>query len=169
MTGRDKDATWRTAGTLCRERDWSKPRLIHALQNREVHFRTWPPGHTIDWHDPTVISSLDLEASTVMIVQTVLMADGVPDLDCRTVGIEVLPPPDAEPASASAQWARAATRKLRDKKKIPEGARQADLARLLEAEAKTAVKAGELRHELKANYLENQLGPWGIWPLSSFA
>jgi hypothetical protein len=45
---------------------------------------------------------------------------------------------------------------------------KAELARLLEAEAQKAVKAGQLARALKASYLENQLTPWGIWPLSAF-
>jgi hypothetical protein len=77
---------------------------------------------------------------------------------------------DAEvPApSASAQWAFAATRRLLDENKIPEGTTKAELARLLESEAKKDVKAGRLGRELKASYLENQLDGWGIWPLNSF-
>jgi hypothetical protein len=83
--------------------------------------------------------------------------------------LALLPEPtDAEvPApSATAQWAIVTTRRLRDEHKIPEGTLKADLARLLEAEAEKAVKAGQLRRSLKATYLENQLSPWGIWPLS---
>jgi hypothetical protein len=150
------DAAWRAPCTL----GWSKPRVVHALQNREVDFRTWPPGHEaeIDWHAFETAHNFNLETGELSLV----------GLDLITVGIEVRVAADAE-LPASAQWARAATRKLRDKKKIPEGARLADLARLLEAEAKNAVKAGELHHELQASYLENQLKPWGIWPLSSFA
>jgi hypothetical protein len=77
---------------------------------------------------------------------------------------------DAEvPAlSASAQWAIATARHLRNERKIPQGILKAGLARLLEAESKNAVRAGRLRRELKASYLENQLTPWGIWPLDSF-
>jgi hypothetical protein len=85
--------------------------------------------------------------------------------------LALLPEPtDAEaPAlSASAQWAIAAARRLRDERKIPEGVKKADLARLLETEAEKAVRAGQLRRKLMASYLENQLAPWGIWPLSSF-
>jgi hypothetical protein len=168
VVGRDTDATWRSLGTLCRERDWSRPRLIYELQNGLRH-RTVPPGHTIDWHDPTAVSSLDVEASTVMILGEVLdMAVG---FDSRIVGVEVLPPMDAEvpaTASASAQWAAAATRHLRADSRIPERATKAELARLLEAEARTAARAGQLDRALKASYLENQLTAWGIWPLSSF-
>ena len=29
------------------------------------------------------------------------------------------------------------------------------------------MKAGQIKRVLKASYLENQLVPWGIWPLSS--
>src|SRR5262245_24751127 len=68
---RDMNATWRTLATLCRDLDWSKQRLIYELQNGLRH-RTVPPGHTVDWHDPTAVSSLDVEASTVMILGEVL-------------------------------------------------------------------------------------------------
>ena len=137
--------SWRSLGTYCRERDCSKQRLLYELRHGLPH-RTVPPGYepAIDWHHPNVERSLDVAASTVMVMQPVLMADGVPDLDCRTVGVEVLPPTEAAtPASGSAQWAMAATRRLRTANKIPDGVMKADLARLLEA-------------------------PWGIWPLNSF-
>jgi hypothetical protein len=68
---------------------------------------------------------------------------------------------------ASAQWAIAATRRLLDEGKIREGITKAKLSRLLEAEAQKAVRAGQIDRALKAPYLENQLTPWGIWPLSS--
>jgi hypothetical protein len=203
VTGRDNDATWRTLGTLCRERDWSRPRLVHELQNG-LPYRTVPPGHTVDWHDPNVLRSLDIEASTVTLMRGVFVAEAeagdVFSFDSLTVGVEVLPPTDAEvlpptdaeplppadvevlppadvevlpPAdvevpSPSIQWVRATVRTLRDKKKIPEGIRKADLARLLEGEAQKAVKAGQISRALKASYIENQLAPWGIWPLNSF-
>ena len=80
--------------------------------------------------------------------------------------VEVLSPMDAGVAtSASAQWAAAATRKLRAEKKIPKGTKKSGLARLLEAEAENAVKTGQIRRALRASYLENQLVAWGIWPL----
>src|SRR5262249_55503081 len=75
--------------------------------------------------------------------------------------------PESVAASASAQWAIATTRRLQAESKIPKGALKADLARLLGAESQTAVKAGQLSRALKASYLENQLVPWGIWPLNS--
>jgi len=73
--------------------------------------------------------------------------------------------PKSVAASASAEWAFATTRRLQTESKIPEGATKAELARLLEGEAQKAAKAGQLSHALKASYLENQLVPWGIWPL----
>ena len=169
------DATWRSLAALCRAAEWSKPRLVHELRNG-LPYRTFPPGHEaeVDWHHPETVRTLDIEASEVTITQTVLMADGLPDLVRRTLGIEVLPPTDAEPAAntpkattASSRWAVAATRSLRADKKIPEGVTQADLARLLEGEARKAVTDGQIGRALKATYIENQLGPWGIWPLSS--
>ena len=85
----------------------------------------------------------------------------------KTVGIEVAAPADIEPADPTGQWAYAATRRLRDERKIPKGAKQADVARLLEKEAPKPATAGGLGRALKASYLENQLKPWGIWPLGS--
>ena len=94
MTGRDKDATWRSLRTLCRERDWSKHRLLHELQNG-LPYRTIPEGYVINWHDPRRVQpNLNVEASEVAI------------LDARrrlvTVGVEVLPPTDAEVPALSA-------------------------------------------------------------------
>ena len=74
-------------------------------------------------------------------------------------------PPRMVPASA--QWAITTTRRLQDESKIPEGMRKAELARLLATESEKAVKAGQIKRALLASYLENQLVPWGIWPLSS--
>jgi hypothetical protein len=187
VTRRDKDATWRSLGTLCRERDWSKRRLLHELRNG-LSYRTVPPGHAVDWHHPDVERSLDVDASEVTLTRGVLAAEGegcfVLGLDRPTVGVEVLPPADVEvlpPADAevlpsadvevpspSIQWARATVRTLRDKKKIPEGIRKAGLARLLANESEKAVKTGQIRRTLKASYMEDQLAAWGIWPLSSF-
>jgi hypothetical protein len=161
MTGRGKDALWRSLGTVCRERDWSRPRAIYELQNG-LPFRTVPPGyeHKIDWHDPRLLQHLNLAASEVS-------SEFLSPL--LTVGVEVMPPSDTGPAvSASARWAITTTRRLRDESKTPEGMTKAELARLLETEARKAVKANQLAHALKASYLENQLAPWGIWPLSSF-
>jgi hypothetical protein len=47
------DRPWRSLGTLCRERDWSKPRLLDELRNG-LRYRTIPLGHAIDWHHPQV-------------------------------------------------------------------------------------------------------------------
>ena len=73
----------------------------------------------------------------------------------------------AAAVSASAQWAIATTRRLRDENKIPEGVKKAKLASLLASESEKAVKAGQLKRVLKASYLENVLSAWGVWPLSS--
>jgi hypothetical protein len=66
-TGRDISATWGTLGTLCRERDWSRRALIDKWRNRQVTIRTIPRGceNKIDLHDPSVVDSLDIEASEI--------------------------------------------------------------------------------------------------------
>src|SRR5262245_873912 len=81
-------------GTLCRELDWSRSRLLYELRQGRVPYRTIPPGHVIDWHDPNVEHSLDVKASTVTLVLGVLDVPGVIGLDCITVGVEVLLPTD---------------------------------------------------------------------------
>jgi hypothetical protein len=89
VAGRDKEATWRTLGTLCRELDWSRPRLISELENG-LRYRTFPEGYVIDWHDRfRAQRTLDVAASTVKVHDSMLHA-------WVTVGIEVLPPTDAE-------------------------------------------------------------------------
>jgi hypothetical protein len=186
VTGRDKDATWCSAGTLCRERGWSKRRLLYELRNG-LSNRTIPPGGTIDWHDPNVERTLDLEASEVSFYDEKVAAEVEAcssdqvvffSLGLVTVGFEVLAPTDAEalshPAhtlkattvSDSVRWAIAATRNLWAEKKISTGTIKADLARLLETESQKAVKAGQISRALKASYIENQLVSWGIWPLN---
>jgi len=174
------NVTWRTLGTHCRELDWSKQRLLHELQNG-LPYRTIPPGHVIDWHHPDVQRSLDVERSEVMINAGGVLfekAEGafILGLDCPTVGVEVLPPTDAEMPSppedtpeASAQWAQNAVRKLRAENKLPRDIKtKAELARLLEKEAQKDVRTGRIRRALRASYIENQLEAWGIWPLDSF-
>jgi hypothetical protein len=182
MFGRDKDATWRSLALLCRERGWSRSRAVYELQNGLPHrfVPALPPRVSIDWHDPDVELCLNVETGDLTLMRGVLFAEGqtcfVLGPDTLTVGIEVLPPTDAEMPSSpmdapdalpSVRWARATTRNLRAENKVPKGTKKAGLARLLEAEAQKAVKAGQISRALKASYLEDQLVPWGIWPLSS--
>jgi len=89
---RDMTATWRTASALCRDRDWSKRRLLHELQHG-LPYRTIPPGHTVDWHHPVTAQTFDMEASEVTIIGA--LVDGTMAFDTTVVGIEVLPPMDA--------------------------------------------------------------------------
>ena len=173
-------ATWRSLSALCREADWSRPRVLHQLRNG-LPYRTYPPGHTVDWHDPNVERSLNVDASTVTLKRGlgVVFAEGeagfVLGTDTLTVGIEVLPrtdatlgiePTDAKVPLSSSQWAYDTTRKLMAEKKIPKVLNKVDLARLLAAEAPKAVQAGEIERTLKASYLENQLVAWGISQLA---
>jgi hypothetical protein len=148
---------WLSLTALCRELDWSRRRALYELQNG-LRYRTIPPGHLIDWRHPDVERSLDVAASEVTYTKGVLDVEGVVGLDWPTVGIEVLPPDDSEaPAAlASVTWARDAARELRDTRKIPEGAKKADLARLLQIESQKAVKAGNIRRALKASYFPAQ-------------
>src|SRR5262249_50947897 len=107
VTGRDKDATWRTLGALCRERDWSIPRLLHELKNG-LPYRTIPEGYVIEWDewdDPYMRRYLDVEASEILIPDGGMLGIVPPSPKTRrgplTLGIEVLPPTDAEvPAPA---------------------------------------------------------------------
>ena len=96
-----------------------------------------------------------MQTGDLILIRGVSGGPGV-GLDTLTVRIEVMPPADADPMS-SARWARATTRILRDENKIPKGATKAGLARLLEAEAEKAVKAGQISRALTASYLEDQL------------
>jgi hypothetical protein len=170
VTGRDKSATWCSLGRLCRERDWSRQRLLDEFPG--LRYRTFPPGHTVNLRDDNVRRSLDVEASTVTLIGMVGGGGGVTGFHYLTVGIEVVPPdaPTDEAPMASAPWAIATTRRLLKEGKIPERATRvkAELSRLLEAEAEKAVRAGKLRRALKATYLEDQLVHWGIWPLDAF-
>ena len=65
------------------------------------------------------------------------------------------------------KWLAVTARRLRDEKKYVEGTTKRELADVLDAESKTAVKAGQLGHTLEPCYLRNHLKPLGIWPLSS--
>jgi hypothetical protein len=113
VTGRDKDATWRTTGTLRREFDWSKRRLLQELENG-LPYRTIPRGWTIDWSDYYLWRHFNVEASEISIPYgTVSGAIAPPPPKTHLgyeeviLGIEVLPPgtpADAEvpPPSAPA-------------------------------------------------------------------
>jgi hypothetical protein len=174
---RDKDATWQSLGTLCRDRDWSKRRLLDELENERLCFRTIPEGHEreIDWRDPNVQRSLDVEASEVSFhddKKAVAKRDRslvILSLGRVTVGIEVLPPAPTDAGVPAAKWAAATTRRLRAEGKIPKRAMKvkAEFARFLAAESEKAVP-DHRKQPLKASYLENQLELWGIWPLSNF-
>jgi hypothetical protein len=103
VTRRDMDATWRTLGTLCRELDWSKRRLIHELCNG-LRYRTIPEGYVIEWDNDFLWPYLNVEASEISVPYGLYAAGVAPPppktragLDQGlTLGIEVLPPTDAE-------------------------------------------------------------------------
>ena len=164
------DATWRSLTILCRERGWSKSRALYELQNG-LPYRTFPPGHVIDWHNPDVTRSLNAETGEVVLVRGVLETEAGLGFDTLTVSLEVQPPSDAEmsspPAVSNAQWATATVRELRAENRIPKDVTKAKLARLLVVEAWKAVQDGKLGRALKASYIENQLANWGVWPPSS--
>jgi hypothetical protein len=101
------DATWMSLGALCRERDWSRRRLIDEWQNKRVLIRTIPPGreNKIDLHDPRVVDSLDIKASEISYFDEevaeeerftsrylIVVSDGK-----VTVGIEAMLPPEELP------------------------------------------------------------------------
>ena len=98
---RDKRATRRSLATHCRERDWSKPRALYELQNG-LRIRTIPEGHEheINWRDPEVQRSLNVEAGEVTIVRGVFGGGGL-GVDRVTLGIEVLPPEAEAPSPPS--------------------------------------------------------------------
>jgi hypothetical protein len=119
VAGRDKDATWRTMGTLCRELGWPRQRLFYELDNKRVPYRTIPEGYVIDdWLDPYLWPYINIEASEISIPSGVVVGaindavaviTGRPrppkkrrsELEGMTIGIEVLPPTDALPAPSS--------------------------------------------------------------------
>lgn len=159
--GSDKHATWRTTGGLCADRDWSRARLIHELQNG-LRYRTipevLPEGFAVNWRN----SNLNVEASTVVAECYGRRGIGGRLVICRTVGIEVW---GGEEPNPTARWAFATTRKLQAEKRVPKQVTQSDLAQLLATESQGAAKTGHLKRPLKKSYLENQLVAWGVWPL----
>ena len=76
---RDKNATWGTLGAVCRERGWPKSRAVYELQNG-LPYRTFPPGHVIDWHNP-LTHGLSTETGEVMLVRGVLEVEGTLSLE----------------------------------------------------------------------------------------
>jgi hypothetical protein len=85
----------------------ARRRLIHELQNGLPN-RTIPPGYSIDWHDPNVVDSLNVETSEVWfydekVAKEQSFSSGqfvFFSLGRVTIGIEVLPPTDVSPAPA---------------------------------------------------------------------
>jgi hypothetical protein len=145
---RDTNATRKTTGTLCRERDWSRLRLIYELQNG-LPYETVPPGHVIDWHDPNVTNSLDVEASTVTLV-AVIGEPGWTGLDRRTIGIEVLPEVEVEvPPPADADEAPAAADEEERKKKVAEAEPRRHFQEILKERPDDPPTELELLAELK--------------------
>src|SRR5262245_27564817 len=96
-------ATWRSLGTLCREQDWPRARLLHEIRTGGVECRTNPPGHKVDWHHPEVERTLDVAASTVTPVGSGLDIPGVVGFGQHVLGIEArLVDADETPATPPA-------------------------------------------------------------------
>lgn len=79
--------------------------MLLELKNG-LPYRTIPPGIVIDWHSPDVERGLNVEASEVTFTRGVFSTEGDGSfglgLDRPIVGIEVLPPTDAEVSAPSA-------------------------------------------------------------------
>lgn len=177
MIARDTDATWRTTGSLCCERDWSKRRLLHELENG-LPYQTIPPGYTVEWGDDSMWPYFSVERSEISIPYGLVMGAIGPPPSKRAgylrgpglvLGIEVLAPrvPAASPAlNASAQWVFNTARALRAAGKVPDGMKKSELARLLEKEVPKAVKDCQLSKPIGAPYMENWLEEWGAFPPS---
>jgi hypothetical protein len=157
--GRDKHAAWGSAGA------------------------GGSAGHEEEPPKPTRRYSPDAEMADILYraaqqpqpqrIEDVWRRADVPDTQATSADAPAAMPAPSKAVSGTAvvsakKWAPVATRRLREQEKISERITQRDLAVLLEAESGEAAKRGELRGMLKSSYIENQLGPWGIWPLSSF-
>ena len=108
---RDKDATWRTTATFCRELGWSQRRLLDELE-KGLPYRTDPPGWKVRWR-PHLWPYLNVKASTLLVppggMRGIEPPPSTKHSDLFTwgvsLGIEVLPPgapADAEVPSPSA-------------------------------------------------------------------
>jgi hypothetical protein len=104
VTGRNKDATWRSLGTVCRERGWSQRQLISEFRSGGLRVRTIPRGHEreikVSWSAPDdlVVRWLDIQRSEMAVIRPVRRADGKTYFELGPiVGLEVsLPAADAE-------------------------------------------------------------------------
>jgi hypothetical protein len=119
---RDKDATWRTTATLCRELGWSQRRLLDELE-KGLLYRTDPPGWKVRWR-PHLWPYLNVKASTLLVppggMRGIEPPPSTKHSDLFTWGvslrIEVLPPgapADAEvpPSSVDAPAASPAPKR----------------------------------------------------------
>lgn len=182
MTGRDKNATWRSLDETSRVPGWPKGRIWDEIDNRRLPFRGYVQGignvtgDTLDTliNPDWMIGEIHVADNTMVVFWQDRNGTGelIEGVEVPVAADDASPAPSPEPTQADvkvmggAQWAVAATRELKAAKKIPEGMKKAELARLLEAESEKAVKAGRIGRALKASYLENQLVAWGIWPLA---
>jgi hypothetical protein len=178
VTGRDKDATWLSeARALLAEAYGGASGLAEKLLREEGAAGRLPWGYLRKNGDAADdefwrYANIDFKENSARVgITFFIVGPGIgADDDGGTRSTEYLGIwvsrarvlallPESVAASASAQWAADTTRRLRDENRIPEDAKKkkADLARLLEAESQTAVKAGQLSRALKASYLENQL------------
>jgi hypothetical protein len=102
----------------------------------------------------------------------------------RTPRVSLPPPSTDAPAAApgpltvvskeeaasilpTGEWLVVTARCLRDEGKYLKDTQKNELAKVLAAESKKAVKVGQLGHTLEVGYLKKLLKPLGIWPLSS--
>jgi len=155
---------WRSISAVCRELGWSKPRLLHELR-AGLPYRTFPPGHIIDWGHLNIEQTLDMQVGTVTIY-TMADADGVfgfnaavlgIEVDVPTLGTEVAATPPLSAPKSLQQWLADKTRDLLAQRRIPAGITELGLARLLKKEMDKAgadevesKELGTIRNQLKS-------------------
>jgi hypothetical protein len=98
---------WCTLGAALEELGWPWGRLHGELVAGRLSYRTWPPGHEIDWGDPALRVDLDRVKSTVTFVE--MWPPGATagmGWDETIVAVEVLLPVGQRPSAAliKASW-----------------------------------------------------------------
>jgi hypothetical protein len=93
---------WCTASAALEELGWPWLRLCDELLARRLFYRTYPPGHEIDWGDPTLQFDRAESAVTILDRHPAKTA-GVINF-YKTVAVEVLLPVGQRPPLIKASW-----------------------------------------------------------------
>jgi hypothetical protein len=136
------DAHWCTLSAALDELGWPWLRLHGELLAGQLSYRTYPPGHDIDWGDPTL--RVDRAESTVTFLEGVPNS-GVVGFASTTVAVEVLLPVGQRPSAAliKASW----------RARVPTATLESAMQEIAQSyDGKPPPSEGDVWSELKARF-----------------